>query len=51
MLIMVAAVLAVMVLSAATARAQEEIEAKTSDTVAHPLICHAKAGEAEAFAC
>lgn len=51
LLIMVVAMLAVMLLSATAAMAQEEIEAKTPSTVVHPLICHAMAGKAEVFAC
>ena len=50
-LVVVVVATLIMMLVATSAGAQEEIEAKAGKTVAHPLICHAMAGKAEAFAC
>ena len=51
--VVLAMLVVMVVLTASFASAQEEQppEATTSGAKAHPAICHAHAGEAEAFAC
>ena len=52
--VVLAMLVVMVVLTASFASAQEEEqppEATTSGAKAHPAICHAHAGEAEAFAC